>query len=389
MLSMGLLPYIWLPKIDLKYHLPFYKKASDIEERYPAEAMETYKKLESKNKKFYKKILLLGICYPSNAYALAYFIVQHTEIHSALLTVLIWCVMGFGPPLYISTAIESKKLGFDKELGGPSLYFSALGAFIIAFSGILEIGFYVVIAIILSGIISTILNLTSALIFPVFSVCFVTVFLFFVSDVPMYRVYSIRWILTGVKLKAEKILLCFFSLSFVFILGGGSFGVLYENYMYGIIISAWTGAMVGLALSKIEEDPVKLGDLYRIAKVRCLIRLDRHIEAHYLLTEIEENPSFHPESLLGCITGSLRVIIENYRKFYEVYIDCLNSSGALDDEYVEMWSDTILKTQTLLNEWEGGRLKIKQLDAKKEIVMTITFLGIVFLVSLWFNNLFL
>lgn len=344
--------------------LNLYKQASDLEENNPEEALEIYKKLEHENKEVDIDIFTLGILCPPIAFIIAFFFVQSIEIHKVLATVLIWCGIGFAPPylLFVTREIRVRKLKRDPQEDDVILkiFSGAFGIFICAFAEIIQLILTIIIAAFFEGVILTILSFIYHIMFgapfvslqylpiyiqlPTFVFCFIIVFIFMASDVPITHLSSIKWIMIGLKLKFKKILVFTLTLSLMLILGGGSIGIFYDNIIYGIIISVWAGTVIGVAFGWIERDYL-LGNLYRIAKARCLIRTGHHIEAHYLLSEIEVDLDFPHSNKIINLVWAMRLTIENApRKDIMGYINEADSS-VVDNKYEGIFSDNIQKTR--------------------------------------------
>jgi len=87
-----------------------YKKASELEEPSPEEALGIYKELEDENSEFHTSILLAGIIFPILAYLISFVVVQYISGHRTIVTVLILSVVGFAPPLLmVGTKIAKKE----------------------------------------------------------------------------------------------------------------------------------------------------------------------------------------------------------------------------------------------------------------------------------------
>jgi len=189
---------------------------------------------------------------------------------------------------------------------------------------------------------------------PVFFVCFVIIFLFVMSDVRL-RPFSIRRILSempvGLRVNSGRILEYIASMAFGLVLvGSGTLEILYEDIRHGIIANGFAGLLLGSAFAHgaLEKDFV-LGNLYRIGRARCLIRLDRQTEASYRIKRLGDSPKFSRPPPVEYLVIALLNLIEGFPRIEEYLNEAATESVSTDEyhRYREIIADSILRTRRL------------------------------------------
>ncbi|MFQ6052370.1 MAG: hypothetical protein ACE5K4_11865 [Candidatus Hydrothermarchaeota archaeon] len=286
-----------------------YKQASDLENSNPQKALKIYTKLEDENLEFHWDILLIGILCPVVAFIIAFIVRLHFEIPKILVTVFIWCGIGFFPSYMIYENKRKKKTGI--KLKKPHNIFVPLrNTLILFFHLTIEISGMIVIAAIANFFIVVILGpiyhvafrvpltwnnfykLPEYIAWPITLICFIYAFLLVMSDpvrvgkplVPY--IFQIKRILIGVKHKLKKIIFWIFAVSFAWILYSGSIDFFNDTITPGLITSILGGILFSLNFGYLQRD-YRFGLLIKIGKFRCLTHMSRHIEVDYLLIEME------------------------------------------------------------------------------------------------------
>ena len=350
-------------------NINLYQKASDLEETNPEEALEIYNKLEKENKEFHKYILLTSIICPIFAFIIALFVVQFISSHQTIATVLVLSVIGFGPPLLIfgskyfkqgerHTGVKVKPIerALWVLLTGPIAILGGLITIVFLVLGtlLIEAIFLIPLSVVYPLLTGAPFILPENIKILLFFVFFIPFFLFVVSEVRLIP-FSIRRILmkipVGLKLRSGNILKFIASTAVgIAIVGGGALGILYEDVLSGVIVYCFTGLLVGLAFSRGVEKDFILGNLYRIARARCLIRLDRHAEASYRLKIFVHHPDYPPFSLTPVVKYLVYASIDLINDFpneAEEYLNEAAKSISGDDKYREIYLDSIQKTRQL------------------------------------------
>lgn len=349
--------------------LDLYGQASDSEETSPEEALEIYKKLEHENSEFHTSILLAAIICPIVASVIAFFVSQSISSHRTIATVLILCGIGFLPPLLMFGAKLAEKrktyMGVTTGLLEWSIMAFFLPIFAI-FAHLITLVILFLIAGIITLVIWTPLSLVNHLLtrapflwptdlpihvsLPFFLACFVVVFLFAMSNVPLRPVFPVRRILmeipVGLKVNSGKILEFIASSALgLALVGTGPLGILYGDVYIGVIANGFSGVLLGLSFARLESDPL-LGNLYRIARARCLIRLSRQAEASYRLSSVlEAGKLFLPEAAKNLAIALWSVVHDP--PVVERYINEAAKCISSDDRYVEIYLHSIQRTKRL------------------------------------------
>jgi hypothetical protein len=352
-----------------------YRLALDSEEAKPEESLETYKWLERRNKTINKSILLLGVLSPIVAIFIIYYFVT-LETHKILVAILIWVGVGFAPTYWYSVIREMQARGTrtlerDGEDTFLAIYLLAILPFIAAFANILVLIITGIIAAIFSVIILSIVEFISYILLgapfswgmgvpwyirePIIVISFISVFIFGATDIPINRIFSIKWILIGLKIRAKRILLFFSGLILTAILAYvwysgpvDPFNLVVENLTQSLIVSVWAGLMFGSALAQTEKNP-SFGNLLRISKIRCLILTGHNIEAYYLLDSmVKEDLSGEPHGTIYYLSSVMQSILINIPPGRVIAEIALAEEAVGNDKYKEIISINIQKTKDLL-----------------------------------------
>lgn len=351
-------------------NLNLYRQASDAEDTSPEQALQTYKKLERENSEFHTSILLAAIICPIVASVIAFFVSHSISGHRTIATILIVGGIGFLPPLLMFGAklVEKRKRHIGVTTGLLEWAITAVGSpIILMFADIIFLGILFFVAGIITLVILTPLSLVNHLLtgapflwptelpthvyLPIFLVCFVAIFLFAMSNVPLRPIFPVKRILmeipVGLKVNSSKILEFIASLALgLALIGSGPLGILYEDIRIGVIANGFSGALLGLSFARLESDPV-LGNLYRIARARCLMRLGREAEASYRLSSVlAAGNLFLPEATKKLAIALWSVIHDP--QVVEKYINEAAKCVSSDDMHVEIYLDNIQKTRRLV-----------------------------------------
>jgi hypothetical protein len=349
-----------------------YLLASSMEKGNPREALERYRKLIKGNKRFYPSILIAGIVAPSIAFAIAVLVTQPLSRYRELTAILIICIIGFGPVILLSS-------GKDKEVikGSAGLSLSdsplVLNFFIVPFGGLLQMAvvgvvtaiiFYVILLpvsfiryLVVGGPMLWPTKLPAPLTYPVFLTCFLIVCLVLFSDVrllPLSARRIIKEVPIGLRYNALKIPYALVSL--LWILSIIVFG--FKGTRNIAIIGSATllvGLLLGFMADRKEEN-YSLGALYQMGKARALVRLNRLMEARFLLMlRLEDKDLFNDKTsrnLGKVLHGIIDERIEqpedrvSEEKIFE-YLDDLEKTVESSDPLREVYMDTIKRINEL------------------------------------------
>ena len=362
-------PYACAGEI-IKMDLNLYRRASDSEDTSAEEALGVYKKLEHENSEFYTSILLAAIIFPTVASVIAFLVSQSISSHRTIATVLILCGIGFLPPslMFGAKLVEKRERCMGVATGLLELAIMVVYLpIIVIFADIISLAIMSFIAAIITAIILTPVSLVIHILtgapflwptelpthvyLPIFLVCFVAIFLFAMSNVPLRPIFPVKRILmeipVGLKVNSSKILEFIASLALgLALIGSGPLGILYEDIRIGVIANGFSGALLGLSFARLESDPV-LGNLYRIARARCLMRLGREAEASYRLSSVlAAGNLFLPEATKKLAIALWSVIHDP--QVVEKYINEAAKCVSSDDMHVEIYLDNIQKTRRLV-----------------------------------------
>ena len=379
-----------------------YRQASDLEETNPGKALKIYDKLEHENLEFRKYILLFGIIGFSVGFIIAFFARQYIVSHKYIAPLAIWYGIGFITTfgLYYAARIKREPLTKSevKKLKYQFLTVPVL-AVLAPFLQLLELCLYIFITVVFAEIIFGILGFIYHIVsgvpfisplllpdmpiyiyFPVISISFIIVFLILVVfDASIPSKISVKLILRVMKLKMREVLsmlILFFSIILIF-LGKYPANIFYDNFITGLVMSVIIGTVLGFAMAYIEKNHI-LGNLYRIAKSRCLIRMDRDFETNFLLKDvllkpnpftggylastdqsieylaktvslIQERRELKQRKTLFMLLPGPRIWIRPHRIFEKDIMGAIDivRTSICDNEYREILSDNIQRTENL------------------------------------------
>ena len=345
-------------------NLKLYKQALDLEDTAPKEALEIYHKLDRENSEFYADILLAAIIFPFLASIIAFLTVQSISSHQIIAIVLILSGVGFAPPLFMyGKRLVEKVKGL--HLQSVSIEAATEGPIITIFTGFFYFMLILIVAVLMVAIIWTSVSLVHNFLtgapfvspgklpmhvhFPIFLGCFAFFLLFLLSRVD-FRPFSIKRILKeipiGLKANSSEIPQFIAKITIGFnLVGNSSFGILHEDFRYAIMLNCFTGLLLGLAFARALKKDKVLDTLYEIARARCLIRLDRQIEAGYRLKKLVKK--------IGCpaaakyLAYALLELIEDSPRVEECLNEAATRSLRNSDKYRELYLDSLLKEKQL------------------------------------------
>jgi hypothetical protein len=346
-------------------NLNLYKQASDLEECNQEEALGIYNKLEHENKEFNKSILLAWIFCPIFASIISFIVVQSVSSHQTITTLLILSVLGYFPPILMYLMkLDGKERAYigTKTSRLSTLAGALIGGIIMIVGNIIELVIMAIYGVILALVIEipimiiihflTGVPFFEALPIPVIgtigAVCFIIIFLVHMSEValtpgygynPLLYLFGMTLefifsaessrldlikevlgdILAGLKVHSRSILEYAVIIAVVFVLGGsGSIGIIYEDIYKGIIASCFAGLLLGLAYARDLEKDYILGNLYRIAIIRCLVRLDRRSQATHRLKDLKwifTRVEFSHPDVIEDIVSAMEYLIDGGQKW--------------------------------------------------------------------------
>ena len=355
----------------MKMDEKLYKQASRIENAHPEKALQIYRKLERDNLEIRRDVLLIGTICPLIGFLTAFLIIQSLAYQADVVRVVIWCVIGFTPIVFYDLKKEKHAKWSSKGISFTTGYMT----FLLPFVGLIQLFIMCFLAAIIALVLLVIMSFNVALgdllrsgywwfptlwtwgrdipdyvLWPTLIISFVFSFIYFSTEIPLERIFSIRSILLAIKSNLKAILLWLLPILLALILGGGYIGFLFDNVTHGIILSLVTGITLGITLAPVERDEF-ISKLYRIAKIRCLIRIHRNFEAEFLLTtkkrEMQGAPIFSDHTIWYLTCALLHTLKENQR---EDALECINKafSSLLDNEYKGILFGNIRKTKNFI-----------------------------------------
>jgi len=292
------------PLVDIEQ----YERASDVEKSDAEQALKLYEKLENANSKFYTDIFLAGIVGFIIGYIVALFGGESWGIEKdSPILPLIWYYIGFTITMLLWAPRE------NSWTRGARFLYVPIGSAVIAALKLIEVAFSLAIVLLIAAVpiyaVYTVISVfryffsegpfvwvlpfdtIPAVDWTIFTICFTVSFLFLaVFDVSIPKTVSVKRVLRVIRLKKRESLSTIVLLISMLSIGFGwySNNVFYHNFIVGIILSMVTGGLIGFAFASIEKDKIK-ANLYRLAKARCLIRMNCDFETYFPLRYVYED----------------------------------------------------------------------------------------------------
>jgi len=298
------------PSVTLPANKKVSREAVKLETTNPSEALKLYSQLESENAEFYKGIFTAGMIGFILGFIVIFYGAEYMGIEKeSLLLPLIWYSIGF----LILLSIWAPKA--SRRFRGANIFWIPLVAVFYAGAKMIEAIFFfismLIIALVSTLAIYSIIRVIHYFIFggpfvfnslfevdavrwPIsilFIALFIASFLFLgLFDVSIPKRPTIPLIFRVIRLKKREALstMALFVVLILLALGWYSDNVFYYNLPVGLGLSIITGGLIALALSSGEKDHL-LANLYRLAKARCLIRMDHDFEAYFPLRYTHED----------------------------------------------------------------------------------------------------
>jgi len=347
-----------------------FNEASRLEADNPSRSLELYSELERENKVFNFKQIIVETLLPVVGFVLALWLSTSYGMSSFLVTLFVWVGICYMPSYIMSMRRLEKARGYTekerfKKLGDSKFTYYFYDYFLVPFIGYLGTTIvFIFIAAIAALFVAALHyavaytyhlvtnvpfeNIREAL-FPYFAtyvmcVVFFIVFFLSASDVPFKEIFSLKKILIGVKVNLKNIMLVFRDMLILLILGGGSMGIFYNQPFYGVSISIVVGITSGLSSAWSEKDWV-LGEILKVAKIRCLIYSGRIIEAKYSLNLLMHLKG-HPEEI-----DEMLLMIACFFKddTTQVCHNSQNVSSGSDSRYQDIYNRNFQLIEDLLN----------------------------------------
>lgn len=303
-----------------------YKEAADLEETSPRQALKAYRHLEAANRPFGTRIFLTAIACPIIAFLITYGASSLFDSHQTWVGILILIVVGFVPPL---TLFERRFEEQQAQHSGQSLHYPAilghalgnavqefLLKFVILFAvlvygGLMACPILILISVPFHFLVGTPFywqspdtSLPMYVQMSVAGFCMVTFYLACMTgiflDVPpeqvLFRVPELaKYMPKAMRPMAGEMLPFVTGLAVGYALYGAGFSIPYEYAGAGLAENSFAGVMLGLYYSRRLERDFIFGNVLRIAKARCLIRLGRQDEASYILRGLTEEVRYPPK----------------------------------------------------------------------------------------------
>ncbi|GLI54514.1 hypothetical protein PM10SUCC1_00290 [Propionigenium maris DSM 9537] len=351
----------------------YYKKASKLEISNPKVAFKLYSKLERGNKIFRLRVLIIDILLPVIAFLLAAWLTLSFQLNEILITIFIW----IGPTYLISLKRGERQRGFSEweryQKFGESRfnYFASTYVIIPFLSFVMPLFIYGFVVFVTVTVVLLFLSVTSYVYHLIVGISyrqasgillhqyvtrnsmiiiFIIIYFILASDAKLKELFSIKKILLRIKVNNKAIFYVFKDMFLLLILYGGSVGIFYNMPIYGIIISLIAGLTSGIFNASSEKDII-LGRLYKIAKLRCLIKLNRKTEANFMIDKLQWEDYINKEFSMSNenreLLNIMRLIAED--KSPNEIKKCLkNFTIKSYDKYKQLYLHNIRQTEILL-----------------------------------------
>jgi len=298
-----------------------YNQALAIEHTDPGKALKLYTYLKREAMEFRWDILVIGTLCPVVAYGISLLVQRRFNIHPALVTILVWCYIGFFPTYQIWHRVRLSKARV--RLKTPyNITIPLIHTFSLFFKLVSDILVFCLVASLtaffLFSLVGTIyqvvlkipvswkdcFGLPMFLELPIMTISGLYGLLVILGEPARLPdnlssyLFAPKRILTGVKLKYKQILFLLITYLFARIMSNGNIGWFYSNPSQAIMLSIWGGILFSLNYGFLERDYV-LAQLFQAARIRCLIYLGRKTEAEFLAIEMEAKLSETQSSLMN------------------------------------------------------------------------------------------
>lgn len=359
-------------------NLSLYKRGSSLEGKRPKEALKVYGKLERKNTEFFADILLAGIICPFFASIFAFHVLHYVGFHQPFFGALIVSVLGFSPLFLLYGEKSAQKE--EKLTGISTRKHHLIASFYLPVWIIILCLLELVIIVIIGGLVAIVvliffslarhflpgipflwlnelpLNLTQI----VFPVCILIVLIVWISETKVMTspVKMLKGIPIGLKVNSHSVLKFMASTALaVFLVGYGPLDIFYESLYHTVVASCFTGFLLGFTFAGALEKDYVLGTLFRIARIRCLIRLNRDIEAEHRLDLLVDDIKFDvlpdfERGRLNSLAYSLQALMDRTPQSLEYAKGALSKvaeSVESNDTYREIYMDSIQKEKELFS----------------------------------------
>lgn len=285
-----------------------YKQASNLETSNAEQALKLYEKLEDTNSKFYMDIFLAGVIGFVIGYVVVLFSGQSWGIEKdSLILPLIWYYIGLTLTMLLWAPRD------NNWTRGVRLLYVPIFSIVIAALKLIEVAFSFVIVLLIAAVpifaVYAVMSVVWYFLFKgpfvwvlpfdtvpavdwtIFAICFTASFLFLaVFDVSIPKTVSVKRVVRVMRLKKRESLSTIVLLISMLSVGFGwySDNVFYHNFIVGIILSVIIGGLLGLSFARLEKDKI-IANLYRLAKARCLIRMNCDFETYFPLRYVFED----------------------------------------------------------------------------------------------------
>lgn len=299
-----------------------YRRLASLEESDPEGALQELAEQERDNTVPQRDLMAVALVSPILAFLVALWVHRRFGWHPAATTILIWCYLGFGPYAWrygawrLEVGASDTQVGcFTRVIMAPLLGFF-YNVFVIAAlavaAGAIAWLIHLPMALLLSRVSGVSFGtasdeLSHRLGLPLGIACFILVFLVLGSDTP--RLLSPKRVLLGLRLNAGELAKFSLWLVMALALGGGVVGFWFENPLQGVALSLVAALLGAIDLARAEKD-FELSLLYRLSRVRLLLRTGRELEAEWHLYKLSKDfqKPFFPEAVKALIDG-LRMLM--------------------------------------------------------------------------------
>jgi hypothetical protein len=318
-------------------------KCFTLEQSDPRAALEEYADLKRTNQTYHPEILLAAIACPIIAAEIAWSLTILFHFHRDLGIAITLAVVGFAPGylIYYRRHLQppDRALGWNPErrtsaLKSDRLRYLTLALAVNKFKNVFLVSMVAFVAAVIASPVLFIIaffmrcpvaKIPPVIVLPIVIMAFVvaTAFMFSHTMLPL-RPFSeyLRGMIVDLKLGLGLFFNIAAGLAVSCLLaGGGFFGWFFVRRIDLFMAAGASGLLLGLSIVSAERS-VLMANLIRLGEARCLVRLNRRLEARYRLNEILNCDSdFQPKSLMSAADVLLKLAPGDFTVPAQAYID--------------------------------------------------------------------
>ena len=341
-----------------------FKQTLYIEDVNPRKALSIYKRLLDKNREWRWDIVLLATAMPVIAFILSVVASYSFDIPAWMATAFIWLPIGFLPYFTAARDLEFALAGYKDPLkqkiiqkyviapllnffwDGFQLFIVLVTAFILTILTTCIFALAYKIFIDDLSYFETMYILSGYVALPMLVVYFVLVMLVWCS-IPT-RILSLRRLFVAIKLSQKNIFEFIIKTLIALVLAVSITGFFHQNPLYGGVMALFIGVLFSFEDGKFERYFVP-NYLLKLAEVRCLIRLEKRLEAEWHLQKLlfisERFPSL---KIVKELSKSLAYLFDKEPKL-SIAKDCIDDVRMIaEDAYGDIGRATILNTESII-----------------------------------------